>query len=86
MGHCAILDVCSFGIEPTNVVGVGTIKDVACFNSIANGVDGPTNATPTCEHSRCWDARREHTWALLALSLKRIIIPHIRSFKTSRDA
>ena len=42
-------------------------------------------AAPTVEQLR-WDGRDAQAHALIALSVKRAIIPHIRSCKTAKDA
>ena len=69
------------GRDAANAAKTGDIEDVA-GSSVAATVRAPP---PTAEQSR-WDGKDAQAHALLALSVKRAIIPHIRSCKTSKDA
>ena len=68
-------------VENTNADGTDSVEDV----------DHPADAhatvsvVPTAEQLR-WDGRDAQAHALIALSVKRAIIPHIRSCKTTKDA
>ena len=68
-------------VENINADGTDFVEDV----------DHPVDAhatvsvVPTAEQLR-WDGRDDQAHALIALSLKHAIIPHIRSCKTAKDA
>ena len=68
-------------VENTNADGTDSVEDV----------DHPVDAhatvsvVPTAEQLR-WDGKDAQAHALIALSVKRAIIPHIRSCKTTKDA
>ena len=68
--------------NPANASDTGSVEDVAGSSSSVAPVRVPP---PTAEQSR-WDGKDAQAHALLALSVKRAIIPHIRSCKTSKDA
>ena len=61
--------------------------------SVEDGTDGsrrdvaaPVVETPATQEQKRWDGRDAHAHALIALSVKRTIIPHIRSCKTTKEA
>ena len=62
---------------------VGVVEDVAGSSLLARSVPPPP--PPTAEQIR-WDGRDAQAHALLALSIKCTIIPHIHSCKTSKEA
>ena len=49
-------------------------------------VAAPVVETPATQEQKRWDGRDAHAHALIALSVKRTIIPHIRSCKTAKEA
>ena len=65
-----------------NAPETGDVEDVAGSSTAATTIRAPP---PTAEQSH-WDGKDAQAHALLALSVKRAIIPHIRSCKTSKDA
>ena len=65
-----------------NAAETGDVEDVAGPSIGATTIRAPP---PTAEQSR-WDGKDAQAHALLALSVKRTIIPHICSCKTSKDA
>ena len=68
------------GVENTNVDGTDSVEDV----------DHPTHAhvavsvLPNAEQLR-WDGKDAQAHALIAFSVKRAIIPHIRSCKIENE-
>ena len=70
-------------VAGTSTDDVGAVEDVAGTSLLARSVPPPP--PPTTEQI-CWDGRDVHAYALLALSIKRIIIPHICSCKTLKEA
>ena len=65
-----------------NAVETGDVEDVAGSSTAVTTIRAPP---PTAEQSH-WDGKDAQAHALLALSVKRAIIPHILSCKTSKDA
>ena len=58
-----------------------------------DGTDGsrrnvvaPVVETPATQEQKRWDGRDAHAHALIALFVKRTIIPYIRSCKTTKEA
>ena len=70
------------GRDAANAAKTGDIEDVTCSSTAATTIRTPP---PTAEQSR-WDGKDAQAHALLALSVKRAIIPHICSCKTSKDS
>ena len=70
------LDVCPASID------VGSVEDVASSSSSATVVAA---ILPTVEQAR-WDGKDAQAHALIALSVKQNITPHIRSAKTTKQA
>ncbi len=68
-----------FDVRPGSV-DAGSIEDVAGPSSSAAAV-----VLPTAEQAR-WDGKDAQAHALIALSVKRNITPHIRSAKTAKQA
>ena len=71
--HCAGLDV-----RPGSV-DAGSVEDVAGSSSSA----AVAAVLPTVEQAR-WDGKDAQAHALIALSVKQNITPHIRSAKTAK--
>ena len=61
-----------------NAASAGTVEDEAGTSSVME--------PPPSQEQRRWDGTDAQTHALIALSVKRSIISHIRSCKTSREA
>ena len=82
-----------FEVRPGFVVAdSGTVEDGAGSNTVAATVGAAGLATsraaailPTAEQGR-WDGRDAQAHALIALSVKRTMIPHIRSATTAKQA
>ena len=70
-------------VARTSTDDVGAVEDVAGTSLLARFVPPPP--PPKAEQIR-WDGRDVQAHALLALSIKRTIIPHIRSCKTAKEA
>ena len=68
--------------DVANAAEIGDVEDVAGSSTAAATIRAPP---PTAEQSH-WDGKDAQAHALLALSVKRAIIPHICSCKTSKDA
>ena len=67
----------------TPTVNAGAIEDVARTSLLARSIPPPP--PPTAEQI-CWDGKDVQVHALLALSIKHTIIPHICSCKTAKEA
>ena len=77
------VDVCPIVVgNLANAGDTSSVEDDAGSSSSVAPVRVPP---PTAEQSR-WDGKYAQAHALLALSIKRAIIPHILSCKTSKDA
>ena len=74
-------DVCPI-VVGTSTNDVGVVEDGAGSSLLAHSIPPPP---PTAEQIH-WDGRDVQAHALLALSIKCTIIPHIRSCKTSKEA
>ena len=61
-----------------NATSTGTVEDEAGTSTMVE--------PPPSQEQRRWDGRDAQAHALIALSVKRSIIPHIRSCKTAREA
>ena len=70
------------GRDAANAAEIGDVEDVVGSSTVAAIIRAPP---PTAEQIR-WDGRDAQAHALLALSVKRAIIPHIRSCRTFKDA
>ena len=68
-----------FDVRPGSVDS-GTVEDVAGTSTVRAAA-----VLPTAEQVR-WDGRDAQAHALIALSVKRTIVPHIRSAKTAQQA
>ena len=64
---------------------VGAVEHVAGTSLLAHSVPPPPPLPPIAEQIR-WDGKDVQTHALLALSIKRTIIPHICSCKTTKES
>ena len=60
---------------------IGDVEDVTGSSTLV----APVRAPPLTEQI-CWDGKDAQAHALIALSVKRAIIPHIRSCKIAKDA
>ena len=69
-------------VDAANAAEIGAVEDVAGSSiSVA-----PVRAPPLTAEQIRWDGKDAQAHALIALSVKRAIIPHIRSCKTAKDA
>ena len=68
----------------TGSTNTGTVEDAASFDSDAAPAP-QVLPPPTIDQTR-WDGRDAQAHALIALSIKCTIIPHIQSCKSAKDA
>ena len=69
-------------VDAANAAEIGAVEDVAgSSTSVA-----PVRAPPLTVEQIRWDGKDAQAHALIALSVKRAIIPHSRSCKTAKDA
>ena len=73
-------------VAGTSIDDVGAVKDVAGTSLLARSVPPPPPPPPPTAEQIHWDGRDAQAHALLALSIKRTIIPHICSCKTAKEA
>ena len=66
-------------VDAANAAEIGTVEDVA-GSSISVAL---VRAPPLTAEQICWDGKDAQAHALIALSVKRAIIPHIFSCKTT---
>ena len=76
------------GRDAANAVETGDVEDAVGSSTAAGSstIAATIRAPPPTAEQICWDGRDAQAHALLALSVKRAIIPHIRSCRTSKDA